>query len=62
MARPPRRGCQDIGEPFQLPSNFVFTDGSGSFSTSISTSAGFCNVLGIDLNASRQTSNALSTD
>ncbi len=52
----------EIGEPFQLPPNFIFTDASGGFSTSIGTTAGFCNLQAIDLNASCQVSNAISTD
>jgi hypothetical protein len=51
----------EIGEPFSLPPTFLITDGSGSFTATIGTTAGRCFVEGIDLNGGCETSNAIAT-
>ena len=51
----------EVGEPFDLPPTFVKTDGSGGFTASMETEAGFCFIEALDLLGTCQTSNAVDT-
>jgi len=51
----------EIGEPFNLPPTQIIMNGSGSFSATISTQAGFCFVEAVDLNGTCVSSNAIDT-
>ncbi len=50
-----------IGEPFALPPNLAFSDNSGNFTIDIQTTADYCFVQAIDINATCKLSNTLDT-
>ncbi len=51
----------EIGEPFNLPPNFVLADGDGEFTTTFDTGVERCFVEAIDLLGTCETSNVLQT-